>query len=107
MTAKLESWIITVSGIYVMLVAAYWVTCCAVLRLNRRLAGAKIQPREAPSLQITRDRSQSIRSLAVIAVLFGTGHWFYAELGWGLAPLRGPAGMLLSLVASLVLFDTW
>lgn len=107
MTAKLASWIITVFSVYVMLVAVYWISCCVIGRLNRRLAAAKIQPRNTLSSQIARDRRQSMRSLAVIAALFGTGHWFYAEFGWGLVPARGPTGILLSLGASLVLFDTW
>lgn len=104
---RLISWAATVAAVYALLLTAFVATCLVVEALNRRLAAAKIQPRETPPEQIRRDQRQSVRSLAVIAALFGTGHWFYAELGWGLAPVHGPIGMILSFLASLVLFDTW
>jgi len=108
MIAKhLLSWASTVATVYVMLLATYWASCLVVGRLNRRLAGAKIQRREIAAALLRRDRRQSIASLAAIGVLFGTGHWLHGELGWGFAPPHGIAMTMLSLLASLVLFDTW
>jgi len=57
--------------------------------------------------QIRRDRRQSVVSLAVIAVMLGSGDWSYTTLGWGFRPLSGILGTVISVVASLVLFDTW
>jgi sterol desaturase/sphingolipid hydroxylase (fatty acid hydroxylase superfamily) len=109
MTGQLAiSWAGTVAAIYAILLATYLATCLVVTRLNRRIADAKIQRRrETPLAQIRRDRKQSLFSLAMIAAMFGTGHWLYAEFGWGLAPVGGIAGTVLSFVGSLVLFDTW
>jgi Delta7-sterol 5-desaturase len=107
MAERLASWAATVAAVYALLLATYWASCVVVGRLNRQLAAAKIQRRETPPAQIRRDRRQSLLSLAGIAVMFGTGHWLYAELGWGLTPAHGIAGIALSLIASLVLFDTW
>src|SRR5436309_12418620 len=89
------------------LLATYVAPCLVITHLNRRIAGAKIQARETPPLQIRRDQRQSLISLAAIAAMFGTGHWLYAELGWGLAPADGLLGTLLSLIGSLLVFDTW
>lgn len=104
---ELALWAVTIVAVYALLVATYWATCHLVGRLNRRLPAAKIQARQTPPAQIRRDRRQSLLSLAAIAAMFGTGHWLYAEFGWGLAPARGIAGTLLSLALSLVLFDAW
>ena len=104
---QLISWAGTVASVYAILVATYVVSGLVVTRLNRRLAAAKIQARQTPPAQIRRDRRQSFLSLAAIAAMFGTGHWLYAEWGWGLAPAEGVLGMALSFVLSLVLFDTW
>src|SRR5260221_14414868 len=90
-----------------MLLAPSAASCLVVDRLNRRLGAAKIQARATATAQIRRDRRQSIVSLAAIAAMFGTGHWLYAEFGWGLTPLPGIAGAVLSFVLSLVVFDTW
>ena len=103
----LASWVATVAAVYAILLATYLVSCLVVTRLNHPLAAAKIQRRDTPPEQIRRDQQQSALSLAVIAALFGTGHWLHAELGWGLVPWRGIPGVMLSLLASLVLFDTW
>src|SRR5215472_17501050 len=90
----------TVSVVYVALLASYFVSCAVVTRLNR--GTVKIQPsRQTPQSQIRRDRNQSLFSLAVIAAMLGCGHWTYATLGWGLRPLPGIGGTMLSLVASL------
>jgi lathosterol oxidase len=104
---RLVSWVATVAVVYAILLAAYLAGCLVVERLNRRIAGAKLQPRATPPAQIRRDRRQSLKSLAAIAVLFGTGDWLYREFGWGLAPAEGFAGVVLSFVLSLLLFDTW
>ena len=101
------SWAATVATVYALLLATYLASCIVVERLNRRLAPAKIQARQTPPAQIGRDRLQSILSLAAIAAMFGTGHWLYVEFGWGLAPLPGIGGAVLSFAASLILFDTW
>ena len=104
---RLISWAGTVATVYAMLLATYVASCLVVGRLNRRIAAAKIQSRETPPAQIRRDQRQSLSSLGAIAAMFGTGHWLYVEFGWGLAPLQGIAGIIFSLVASLVLFDAW
>ena len=96
----------TVAGIYAALLTTYFASCLVVTRLNR--GAVKIQPsRQTPQSQIRRDRHQSVFSLAVIATMLGCGHWAYTALGWGFRPLPGIGGTMLSLVASLVLFDTW
>ena len=95
-----------VGALYAALLAIYLITCLAVTRLNR--GAAKIQPsRHAPPSQISRDRKQSMVSIGVIATMLGLGHWTYTALGWGLRPLPGIGGTVLSLIASLLLFDTW
>jgi Delta7-sterol 5-desaturase len=107
MAERLISWAEAVTATYAILLAAYVASCLVVGRLNRRIAAAKLQSRQTPPAQIRRDRKQSLVSLAVIAALFGTGHWLHAEFGWGLAPAGGVLGVALSFVASLVVFDTW
>lgn len=108
MIAKhLVAWAETIGSVYAMLLATYLATCLAVSALNRRLAAVKIQPRQTTPAQIRRDRRQSVVSLAAIAAMFGTGHWLYAEFGWGLAPAGSLIGVVLSFLASLILFDTW
>ena len=107
MDQSLISWGVTVAAVYAILLATYVASCAVVTRLNRRLAPAKIQARETPPAQIRRDQQQSLVSLAGIAAMFGTGHWLYAELGWGWTPLEGPFGAAVSFVLSLVLFDAW
>src|SRR5712691_3898510 len=107
MAERVMSWAGTVATVYAILLATYLASCLVVMRLNRRLADAKIQSRETPPAQIRRDRRQSLVSLAAIAAMFGTGHWLHAELGWGLAPAEGVLGMGLSFIASMVLLDTW
>ena len=101
------SWVATVGAVYALLLATYWASCLVVGRLSRRLGAAKIQPRATSTALIRRDRWQSLRSLMAIAALFGTGHWLYTEWGWGLAPLHGVLGTALSILASLIVFDTW
>ena len=101
------SWGATVAVVYGVLAAAYLASCLVVTGLGRRLGGAKIQARETPPEQVRRDRRQSLRSLAAIAVLFATGHWVYAEWGWGLAPWPGVTGAAAAFVLSMALFDTW
>src|SRR5438552_1377654 len=104
---RVISWAGTVAAVYAILLATYLATCLVVGRLNRRIAAAKLQRRDTPPAQIRRDQRQSLVSLAGIATMFGTGHWLYAEFGWGLAPAGGALGMGLAFLASLVLFDTW
>jgi lathosterol oxidase len=100
-------WAGAVGATYAILLAVYLAGCLVVGRLNRRIAAAKIQARATSPSQIRRDRRQSLVSLAAIAAMFGTGHWLYAAFGWGLAPAEGVIGMALSLIASMVVFDTW
>jgi lathosterol oxidase len=95
-----------VGALYAALLVIYLITCVVVTRLNRH--AAKIQlSRQTPPAQIHRDRRQSMVSLGVIATMLGLGHWTYTVLGWGLQPLPGIGGTVLSLIASLLLFDTW
>ena len=107
MAERLISLALTIAAAYAILAATYLLSCLAVGRLNRRIAAAKIQNRATPAAQIRRDRAQSLLSLAAIAAMFGTGHWLYAEFGWGIRPLDGIAGAALSFVLSLIVFDTW
>src|SRR5690349_19890485 len=106
MAERAISWAGTVAAIYAVLLVTYVASCLVVGLLNRRIAAAKIQVRQTPPAQIRRDQRQSLASLAVIAAMFGTGHWLYAELGWGLAPAEGVTGIALSFVLSMVVFDT-
>jgi len=101
------SLVATIAVVYATLLATYLATCIVVTRMNRGLAGAKIQPRETTAALIRRDRRQSIVSLGVIATMFGTGHWAYETLGIGWTAPGGWLGTALSFVASLILFDTW
>src|SRR3989440_3854826 len=101
------SWIATVAAVYAILVATYGATCLVAARLSGRIAAAKIQARETPQHLIRRDQRQSLLSLFAIAAMFGTGHWLYAEFGWGLRPFGGVAGSILAFLGSLILFDTW
>ena len=105
--AAAVNWVVTVSVVYAALVATYVVACLVIERMSRPLAAAKIQARTTTPEQIRRDRRQSIVSLAAIAAMFGTGHWLYAEFGIGWQPVRSWWGFILSLVASMLLFDTW
>src|SRR5216684_171608 len=107
MAEQAISWAATVAAVYAILLVTYLASCFVVSRLNRRIAAAKLQARQTPPAQIRRDQKQSLVSLAAIAAMFGTGHWLYAELGWGLAPADGALGMGLAFLASLILFDTW
>jgi len=107
MAERLISLALTIAAVYAILAATYLLSCLVVERMNRRIASAKIQGRATPAAQIRRDRSQSLVSLAAIAAMFGTGHWLYAEFGWGLRPLDGIVGMAVSFVLSLVVFDAW
>jgi Delta7-sterol 5-desaturase len=98
----------TVVFIYIILLGAYLATGLIVTWLVGRISPQKIQDRRAPREQIWRDLKQSVQSLAVIASLFGLGQWLNEALGWGFQ-ISHPSWlqMALSLVASLVIFDTW
>jgi Delta7-sterol 5-desaturase len=98
----------TVVFIYIILLGAYLATGLIVTWLVGRISAHKIQDRRAPREQIWRDLKQSVHSLAVIASLFGLGQWLNEALGWGFQ-ISHPSWlqMALSLVASLVIFDTW
>ena len=106
MFRQFGSLLATIAVVYFALLACYLITCMVVTRLNR--GAIKIQSsRQTPISHIRRDRRQSVASLAVIAVMLGGGNWSYAALGWGFRPLSGIGGTMISIVASLVLFDTW
>jgi Delta7-sterol 5-desaturase len=107
MAERLLSWAATVAAVYAILLVAYVASGLVVTRLSRKLAAAKLQQRPTPPAQVRRDIRQSILSLAAIALMFGTGHWLYAEFGWGWKPLRGVFGIALSFLLSLILFDAW
>jgi Delta7-sterol 5-desaturase len=96
-------------AVYAVLLGCYLATGLAITRLNRRRGELKIQKHRvlAPA-QITRGMRQSIVSLAIIALLFSLGNWFYGRFGWGFHPLRMTLpGALLSFAASMVLYDAW
>jgi len=96
----------TIAVCYFALLACYLITCVIVTRLNCH--AVKIQSaRQTPMSYIRRDFRQSVGSLAVIAAMLGAGDWSYSTLGWGLRPLSGIGGTVFSVVASLLLFDTW
>ena len=96
-----------IGAVYLLLLAVYFGSCLIVERMSRPLAAAKIQARQTPREQIHRDRRQSMLSLLGIAAMFGAGQWAYFVLGIGFAAPTGVAGTVLSLVASLLLFDAW
>src|ERR1700693_1578492 len=92
----------TIAVYYAALLACYLITCVVVTRLNRH--AIKIQSsRQTPTSQIKRDFRQSVVSLAVIAAMLGAGDWSYTTLGWGLRPLPGIGGAVLSGGVPLVL----
>ncbi|HEX5318437.1 MAG TPA: sterol desaturase family protein [Stellaceae bacterium] len=107
MSREIIALIATIAVVYVILVAVYLSTCLVMTHLNGRIAAAKIQARATASDLIRRDRRQSLVSLAGIAAMFGTGHWLYAELGWGWTSPTGTIGPILSAIASLLIFDAW
>jgi sterol desaturase/sphingolipid hydroxylase (fatty acid hydroxylase superfamily) len=99
----------TVLSIYALLLCLYFATAAVIERWNRRTSRPRLQSRVEPSSQMRRDRRQSVISLAGVAAMFGTGQWAYDTLGWGLR-VNNPSSVIitvLSLAASLVLFDTW
>jgi Delta7-sterol 5-desaturase len=104
----LLSLLVTIGIVYAALLAAYFATCLAITLLVRRTKVAKIQDRSSAPEQIRRDRRQSIISIGSIATLFGVGQWTYATLGWGfqVTDLSLPK-IVLSFLASMLLFDTW
>jgi sterol desaturase/sphingolipid hydroxylase (fatty acid hydroxylase superfamily) len=104
---KLISLVAIVAAVYALLLIVYVGSCLIVERLNRPLAAAKIQNRQTPPEQIRRDRRQSIMSLLGISAMFGTGQWAHAALGIGFAAPTTITGTVLSLLASLFLFDAW
>jgi len=93
---------------YAALLAAFFGSSFVILRLNGMKAARKIQARRESPEQMRRDLRQSLRSLALIAAMFGGGYWAYQRMGWG---LRAPAPSVLSIgisfVVSMLLFDTW
>jgi sterol desaturase/sphingolipid hydroxylase (fatty acid hydroxylase superfamily) len=106
--APVLSLIETIVVVYAILLATYLAACLVVERLNRRIADAKIQrERITADTLVRRDRRQSLVSLGGIAAMFGTGHWLYTTFGIGFAAPTGVVGTILSLGASLILFDTW
>ena len=96
-----------IGAVYLLLLAVYFGSCLIVERMSRPLAAAKIQTRQTPPEQVRRDRRQSMLSLLGIAAMFGAGQWAYFTLGIGFAGPTSVAGTVLSLVASLLLFDAW
>jgi sterol desaturase/sphingolipid hydroxylase (fatty acid hydroxylase superfamily) len=93
---------------YGALLGAYLASCLIVMALNRVQGARKIQTRREPREQIRRDLLQSLKSLALIATMFGAGYWAYDRMGWGFrAAPTSVLSVLVSLVVSMVLFDTW
>ncbi len=90
-------------AIYATLLACYLGTGLVVTKLNRRRPERRIQKdRVTPAAQSRRDLRQSIISLAVIALSFSLGSWFYDQLGWGFHIKHMTAlKMVLSFAASM------
>jgi Delta7-sterol 5-desaturase len=106
--SRILSLLETIALIYVVLLSAYFATGLVVTWLVSRVSARKIQERRASREQILRDLKQSVQSLAGIATLFGLGRWMNTTLGWGFQVADpGWFQIALSLVASLVFFDTW
>src|ERR1700690_173121 len=93
---------------YGALLAAFFGASFIVLRLNALKGAYKIQARRESAEQMRRDLRQSLRSLMLIAAMFGGGYWAYERMGWGLRAAN-PSGVSigLSFVVSMLLFDTW
>jgi sterol desaturase/sphingolipid hydroxylase (fatty acid hydroxylase superfamily) len=94
--------------VYGLLLSIYGILGILIQKLNEssRFKSRKIQQRECPRHLVKRDIWTSIRSLATISLFVALGYLF---VGWGLgfkAP-ESTAGQLLSLVASLLLYDSW
>jgi sterol desaturase/sphingolipid hydroxylase (fatty acid hydroxylase superfamily) len=93
---------------YAALLAAFFTASLLVLRLNAMKGARKIQARRESREQIRRDLHQSLRSLALIAVMFGAGYWAYARMGWGIrAASPSVLSIAVSFIVSMLLFDTW
>jgi sterol desaturase/sphingolipid hydroxylase (fatty acid hydroxylase superfamily) len=93
---------------YAALLAAFFGASFIVLRLNGLKGARKIQARRESPERMRRDFYQSLRSLALIATMFGGGYWAYERLGWGLrAAAPSVLSITLSFVVSMLLFDTW
>jgi sterol desaturase/sphingolipid hydroxylase (fatty acid hydroxylase superfamily) len=93
---------------YGVLVVAYFASSLIVIGLSRMQGARKIQARREPRAQIQRDLRQSLKSLALIAAMFGTGYWAYDRMGWGIrAAPPSVVSVVVSFVVSMVLFDTW
>jgi sterol desaturase/sphingolipid hydroxylase (fatty acid hydroxylase superfamily) len=96
-----------IGAVYVLLLAIYGLTGTILGAVNRRHPKRKIQKSDCPPERVRADIAQSIRSLLVISVFLGAGLVMQSR-GWGWSPPPAtPVNVTLSLVASLILFDTW
>lgn len=90
---------------YMILVGIYFLGGFVLTHfLNSRMP--KIQQRQAPDNMVRRDIRQSILSLFCISAFVAIGRHLQT-LGFGFRAPEGPVGMVASLGASLLLFDTW
>jgi Delta7-sterol 5-desaturase len=99
---------VTIAATYGVLLVAYFASCLIVLRLNGLKGARKVQARAETREQIRRDFRQSLKSLVLIATMFGGGYWAYQRMGWGIR--AAPPSVLsigISFVVSMLLFDTW
>jgi Delta7-sterol 5-desaturase len=108
MARELLDLVAMIAAAYAVFLSVYFVTCWAVIWLNRRHPAKKLQDRVESPERIRDDRRQSVRSLVSIAAMFGLGQWTYYDLGWGWrADHLGLIGTVLSAMASLLIFDAW
>jgi len=93
---------------YGALLTAYFTTTW-LYNCQERGRPDKIQrDRELSPALIKRDRRQSIKSLAFIAFQFALGDTAYTEFHWGFQALPlTPWSVILSFIASMLVFDTW
>ena len=95
-------------GMYLALLAAYAGTarlfdCTDLERSDKIQRGKRISPE-----LLRRDRRQSMRSLANIALMFALGDTLYAKFDLGFSEFTpGFWSVILSFLGSMILFDTW
>ena len=100
-------WGLTVASVYAILVATYIAACLVVGRLNRRIAAAKIQPRETPPHGSAATALRALSRLPRSPRCSAPGIFCTPNSAGGFGRLTGLPGPALSFVLSLVLFDTW
>jgi len=95
-------------AVYGLLLLTYLTVGLAIRWLNRtqRLGARKIQEKHCPAKLIHRDIGTSVRSLATISFFVALGYSLF-RIGFGFKAPESVAAQSLSLVGSLLLYDTW